>query len=56
MEIMSKKEQKELIGLKLKDIADGIATTGFIFENEKGDLIGFKVQSNKIEVCNFKKI
>lgn len=44
---------EELVGLKLKDIAKGYATTGFIFENSEGKLIGFKVPTKKIEECYF---
>ncbi len=44
---------KELIGLKLKDIADGRVTTGFIFETKDGKLIGFRVPKDKIEEVDF---
>ena len=43
----------ELIGLKLKDIADGRVTKGFIFEKIDGTLIGFRVPKDKIEEVDF---
>ncbi len=46
---------KELIGLKLKDIADGRVTRGFIFETKDGKLIGLRVPKDKIEEVDFKK-
>ena len=45
----------ELIGLKLKDIADGRVTKGFIFEKVDGTLTGFRVPKDKIEEVDFSK-
>ena len=45
----------ELIGLKLKDIADGRIVKGFIFETKEGKLIGFRVPKDQIEEVDFTK-
>lgn len=46
----------ELINLKLKDIAKGRVTTGFIFEDKNGNLIGFRVPTDSIEEVNFNQV
>lgn len=56
---MRGKDFKKFLNLKLIDIADGIfgESISFIFENEKKELIGFKIVPHDIkhcEICKFK--
>ena len=47
--------QKDLLNLKLCDVAKGVTTTGFIFQKNTGELIGFEIPTKKIEYCIFEK-
>lgn len=47
---------KDIIESKMIDIAKGNVTTAFIFRKKNGYLHGFKVPTNKIEICSFNEI
>lgn len=54
--MIKKKDMKDIIESKMIDIAKGNVTTAFIFRKKNGYLHGFKVPTNKIEICSFNEI
>lgn len=48
-------DEEDIHREELHDVAHGMVTTAFIFENEERGLTGFKVPSSKIEWVDFER-